>query len=345
MSVPRALKRITHISEMFPSDVIPIFIQLFAQTFEQPQTMHIRINGVHVLFTTNLFLDLKEKVCGIVLHEVPFSLVEIYKAPKPKVHFFQNILIDSKGVIQGMERKNWDKMISRMELPTEWYSNNILRTNILSLLPSCAEIFFKDFYGKIQNVDSTVQFMIQTEYNNHSVIIFNSVSVFDESEEKRLLFTQEIAEEDEIEPVLPENAIIYNLNGLMEQCLICRRVRIWLPEYYKDFYSRHVVNYIHSIEPMLHPNNNLPLMGKRGSVGHQHESALSVIKEHGVPNYIKVWEKPKRFNITHRVVREFKPKLCKICHDEWQWLSLSLSRNVSMSSISTNGEKENISKK
>lgn len=324
VSIPNVLKKVTHITEMWPKDVFPIFMSMFESTFDHPQTLHMIVNGKHVLFNTNLFMNLKEKVHGIILHEVPFTQVQVYKQQMPTIHFFQNVLVDGKGMIHGMERKNWDEMIKQMQFGDKWKSENLIKQNVLSKFPDFVQTFYIKFFDSIKDENSPVQFMICSENENHLITYFNSVGVFDNQNEKMLLLTQEIIEDEAIEAIVPEKAIIYNLHTEMEQCIICRRVKILLPEYYKDFYARNVVNYIHSVEPLLHPSQRLPWLGRRGMLGHQNEDCLNIIHKEGVPSCIQVWEKPRRFNINRKAVLKFKSSVCKICCNEWHWLLSSI---------------------
>jgi hypothetical protein len=342
ISVPNALEKITHVTEMWPKDVYPMFVSMFESTFDQPQTLHMIVNGTHVLFNTNLFLNLKEKVHGIILHEIPYTQVQVYRRQTPSFHFFQNILMDEKGVIHGMERKNWDDMIKKMRFGDKWMSENLIKQNVLSKFPDFTQTFYSKIFSSIKDENSPVQFMICSENDNHLITYFNSVGVFDNKNEKMLLLTQEIIENETIDAIVPEKAIIYNLHTEMDQCIICRRVQLLLPEYYKDFYARNVVNDIHSVEPLLHPTQRLPWLGRRGMLGHQYEDSLNVITKEGIPNCIQVWEKPQRFNITQRVVKKYKASVCKICCNEWHWLlSKIINENIEATPTTTTTEKSN----
>jgi hypothetical protein len=340
ISTPKLLTKITHISEMWPKDVFPIFISLLETTFDQPQTLHIIINGIHVLFTTHLLMSLKEKVQGVIMNEIPYSQVELFKQPTPVFHFFQNILIDRHGVIHGMERNNWDNMIKQMHFTDKWKSENLLNQNVLKHFPEDVNEFYIQLFNSIQQGDSAVQFMICSVNDNTLISYFNSVGVFDNGSEKKLLVTQEVIDEEVMTVEIPEKTIIYNLHNVMDQCIVCKRVRLQLSDYYKDYYARNIGKDIHSIEPLLHPSQKLPWLGRRGILGYQHEECQRIIKTDGVHDCIQVWELPQKYNIINHIVKKFKPSVCKICCEEWQWLLLTINKNLNTSSPKTSRSNE-----
>jgi len=324
-SVPSLIQKPTHLKDMLPNEIVPIFNRLFDSTFSKSQQLHLCINGKHVLFSTSLFLDSNGKIYGIIMHECMYSQVELLIIQTPKLHFYQNILFDETGMIYGMERNSWDWMIRNLEISRKWFSQNIIHKNILKVLPAFATECFRQLFDNLHKYEATIQFMVYSEYKEHALTFLNSVGCF-QNNVKMLLLTQEIVEEVEIESINPENMNKYNMNKTLKRCMVCQRVNLTLPIEYKETYKRNIIIYEDTISPLYDNQLNIPVFGKRASIGHQHKNIFE--QKDDQDEFIQVWDRPSKYNIFKEDIQGFDLDFCPICRDEWRFLFSSFDRQL-----------------
>jgi hypothetical protein len=308
-----------HLQELFPIEVLPIFVKLFNATIENSQFLHLIVNGKHIYYTTNVYSNEQKRTVGIILHELPFSQVELLSMKKLPKYYYQNILFDKQGVIFGMDKNSWDNMITVLKLPHSKCDDIIHNDFFIKLPPFTREIFNK-LFSHLQRIQNPLQFIIFCQVGDHRITFLNNMSNFQNNIDMVLL-TQEVLDETEIINVKKKQTTIYNLEETLERCLICNRCKILIASEDADTYLKNVIKYEKYILPMYDNNLNLPIFGKRSYNNTQNEGIFDTvdIKEHR----LYVWDKLSLFNITEKDL-SFKFSFCPICRDEWVYYLKSL---------------------
>lgn len=301
-----------HLTEIFPAEVLPIFTRLFDATVESTQFLHLIINGKHVYYTTNLYYNEQRRIVGIILHELPFSQVELLTMKKLPKYYYQNILFDKQGIIYGMDKNSWDNMINVFKLPHSKCDEIIHKDFFANLAPFTRTIFNK-LFAQLQRLQQPLQFIIFCQMNDHRITFLNNMSTFQNNIEMVLL-TQEVLDENEIIIVKKKNIVIYNLEDTIERCLICNRCRVKIATEDADAYLRNVIKYEKYIMPIYDNNLNLPIFGKRAYNNTQNQKIFDDIDNNS--HRLFVWDKLSVFNIPQKSL-DFQYTFCPICHDEW----------------------------
>lgn len=308
-----------HLTDIFPAEVLPIFTKLFDSTIESTQFLHLIINGKHVYYTTNLYYNEQRKIVGIILHELPFSQVELLAMNKLPKYYYQNILFDKEGIIYGMDKNSWDNMINVFKLPHS-KCDEIIHKDFFANLPAFTRVIFNKLFAQIQRIQQPQQFIILCQINDHRITFLNNMSTFQNNIEMVLL-TQEVLDENEITIVKKKNTTIYNLEERMERCLICNRCKIKIATEDANAYLKNVIKYEKYIMPIYDNNLNLPIFGKRAYDNIQNQTIFDDVDNNN--HRLFVWDKLSMFNIPTKTI-EFQLTFCPICHDEWKYYMRSL---------------------
>ncbi|NBP59104.1 hypothetical protein EBU71_21645 [bacterium] len=99
----------------------------------------------------------------------------------------------------------------------------------------------------------------------------------------------------------------------MEYCIICHRIKVKLPKQANINYKYNFLNYEGYVHPCYNTTLNIPVFGKRASMGQQH---LQLFEEEST-----IWEKPFRVQMSCPVKPPKKGVLCNICRDEILYFS------------------------
>jgi hypothetical protein len=333
-------------TNLFPEDIHDFFDTLFRNTLVKSQMVHVQLNGTHLLYNTNPFIDHMNNIIGIMLYEIPFTQVQSLQIEKNYefLHLQIHYIVNFNGDIFAMEKINWDKFLRSHALDLEekdrddfiekWKSDNILHKNVFDYMEgNRIKYIYKRLYKHMVNVESSpIRFCMFCTSPNFERKLLTTLSRFVDSQ-VYILTTYERFEEIESAQICEYLAFPHissasnkdiNKINVYELCSFCKRIEVPTSEKEIDPFAKHVVYYNRNIPPVYENEINLPFFGKRGSMGQQSFKILTTNKNKKGNKIFSVWMTMEEWKNSEDRILAIKSKIyikytvCDLCLDEWE---------------------------
>lgn len=322
--------------EIFPEDLLGFFETLLKNSLQKPQTVHVKLNDKHVLFTTQNINDPRNKIIGIIIYEIPFSNVQSLRTQRHdefQKHIV-NIIMDKNGVLFAMEKHSWDTFVSRMAIKDSqrYKSNMMLHTSLVNHIPCefLRNVLLALFNHILENDD--IPPMRFSWYCDDELIQRKMTSTFSKvvNQEPYVLLNTEVIGEETFEIPVDYLAYEYKKNGF-PVCLFCKRIKLYITDDEYGQFKHLILNYNKSLPPLYDEETCLPFFGKRSKNNIQSYKSFS-----SKPMYVwagdNMWQSRQKLYSNHPKCIFYT--MCEICHDEWvEFLTI---QNIAVPNIINN---------
>jgi hypothetical protein len=330
------------LKDIFPKDLIEFFDTFLRSAITKSQMIHVVINDQHIFFNTTPFLDHMNNTIGTMLYEVPFAKVQSLQIAKENTfrHMHINIVFDTKGNVFALEKINWDKYVEHFFsdlvpetkdiLVKKWKSEKIIHSNINGMLGSDTGryIYHRLLNYMLNEEKEPIRFFLLHNNTINEFKLLTTLSRFVDSY-VYLLTTIEIYEENEKSHT---NELITNMNFSLSKsdnshlhthklCKFCSRIDDIVEEETSQEYQKNILYYNNNLPAIYDNDLDIPIFGKRGSVGQQ---SYKVLKSHISPDNKKefrFWKSIDDFSISKTPAYlnniYFIKDVCELCYDEW----------------------------
>jgi len=302
------------ISDIFPKDMFSFFKNIIENTYSKSQTIHAVVNDYHVLYTSELYVDHKDRILGVIIYEVPFSKVEVFNNETIISQQHASVIIDDNGVVVGIQKNHWDAFMKQIGW-NHAKSDAIHLKYVKDMFDPFGFHVFQSLYSTItEGKEKTMTLLNCTERDNRQLTFLSNFSPF-VMDKVYLLVTIELVDDIEVESI--ENETIQQQNDINKYifiCSCCNRVLTSVDDSVMDTHKSNVIHYKSIIHPMNDKTYNLPQMGKRGLLGQQSPECL----EKNTDGLYDIWIKKKKEK--HYSTGNEKSTICNICRDEWKYI-------------------------
>ena len=303
------------LGDLFPMDVQMMFETILSSTYTKPQTIHLIINSIHILFSTRLYRDHKDIACGVVLYEIPFSSVENvehYLMEMPKTTC--SILIDANTNIIGVNDGNLQTMkegiikILQQLLPNNKIAFNIpnmFDVKLLNIIPNKMHDTIHKYLKAVLQYEKNISFMHYYNYDGIIILFYCEVSKYKCCHMDEILVT--ISIRDIFVKEVLEEVMSKSICKTHQKCVVCSRYKCIIDQNLIDDYKPNILSYNKHLLPLYDHTQNIPIFGKRGALGYQNANILENCKD----DHFIVWK-----DLPAKLCNEGVFDVCQICLDE-----------------------------